>query len=539
MPFSSNSGKHLIDRSIQRIAQDPLNKEKLRVLDIGVGSGTYFDRYSQTLLQKPRTEWTGVEIWEAYVAKYSLGTKYDVLYVEDAREVAANLASTPTTQFDICFVGDVAEHMTRVEAQILVANLCMVCKYVIMSIPLGHYPQGEYEGNPYEKHIKDDWSHAEVIDTFKPYVVEHGIEKEIGVYFLANANNKSSLHRLLQPKIAVYAICKNEEQFAERFAASIFPADYVVVCDTGSTDNTKHILLNNLSANNEYTSHEVYDIHVGPWRFDDARNAALMLVPEDADLCISLDLDETLQDEWYKILCNEITTHYRTMGRLYDKYICRFKTIWDWRTIESDDKSTNTSSHWHERIHTRHNWKWRLPVHEVLTYTGDSDHSQIWAWLGGLTMTQKPDMVEGKHSYLPLLEQSIKEDPQVWKSWFFYADELVKANRLQDAIVALEKALLIPDCDKAYVNTMLGGIWKSLDLLEAQAHYQKACTLNPMSRESWVTLALFFKEIGSTNQATYAIEKAKACTTQSSGYDFNPNAWNNSFDLLYEELKDK
>ena len=38
--------------------------------------------------------------------------------------------------------------------------------------------------------------------------------------------------------ICVYAICKNEEQFVERWMKSMSEADLVVVMDTGSTDGT-------------------------------------------------------------------------------------------------------------------------------------------------------------------------------------------------------------------------------------------------------------------------------------------------------------
>ena len=39
-------------------------------------------------------------------------------------------------------------------------------------------------------------------------------------------------------RICVYAICKNEEKFAEAWMDSIQEADIVVVVDTGSTDHT-------------------------------------------------------------------------------------------------------------------------------------------------------------------------------------------------------------------------------------------------------------------------------------------------------------
>ena len=39
-------------------------------------------------------------------------------------------------------------------------------------------------------------------------------------------------------KICVYAICKNEEKFVDRWAESMKEADSIYVLDTGSNDNT-------------------------------------------------------------------------------------------------------------------------------------------------------------------------------------------------------------------------------------------------------------------------------------------------------------
>ena len=39
-------------------------------------------------------------------------------------------------------------------------------------------------------------------------------------------------------KVCVYAICKNEEKFIEKWYNSIKEADYICVLDTGSTDNS-------------------------------------------------------------------------------------------------------------------------------------------------------------------------------------------------------------------------------------------------------------------------------------------------------------
>ena len=43
-------------------------------------------------------------------------------------------------------------------------------------------------------------------------------------------------------KVCVYAISKNEEKFAERWAKSMREADEIYVLDTGSRDKTVEIL---------------------------------------------------------------------------------------------------------------------------------------------------------------------------------------------------------------------------------------------------------------------------------------------------------
>ena len=67
-------------------------------------------------------------------------------------------------------------------------------------------------------------------------------------------------------KIIIYAICKNEAQFAERFMASCAGADGVYVLDTGSTDGTPE-LLRALGA-------AVYEQTITPWRFDAMNRSA-------------------------------------------------------------------------------------------------------------------------------------------------------------------------------------------------------------------------------------------------------------------------
>ena len=51
-------------------------------------------------------------------------------------------------------------------------------------------------------------------------------------------------------KICVYAICKNEEKFVDRWFNSMKEADEIYVLDTGSTDNSIKLLKENRAVKN-------------------------------------------------------------------------------------------------------------------------------------------------------------------------------------------------------------------------------------------------------------------------------------------------
>ena len=69
-------------------------------------------------------------------------------------------------------------------------------------------------------------------------------------------------------KVAVYTIALNEAKHVERWHESAKQADYLLICDTGSTDDTVDIARS--------LGITVVQIKLNPWRFDDARNYALL-----------------------------------------------------------------------------------------------------------------------------------------------------------------------------------------------------------------------------------------------------------------------
>lgn len=178
MPTSSEHGKAA---TIQWFRE---NEQAIsRILDIGVGSGTYINLIKEQNNICVNADWVGVEVWQPYVEKYNLNARYSSIINEDARKI--DWASHG--KFNVALAGDVLEHMTKDEAITLVDHVLDVAEILLISIPIIHWPQDEYDNNPYEIHVKPDWSHDEVMATWPTLIKAAHIESQYahcGVYLL-------------------------------------------------------------------------------------------------------------------------------------------------------------------------------------------------------------------------------------------------------------------------------------------------------------------------------------------------------------------
>jgi tetratricopeptide (TPR) repeat protein len=100
-------------------------------------------------------------------------------------------------------------------------------------------------------------------------------------------------------KFCITAISGNEEKWAKQWAESIMKTnpDYVVFNLTQYDDNTEKII-------REVVPKEKLNLVKFPWQksFSEARNHCLTYIPDDADYCMYLDMDEVITKDSYVFL---------------------------------------------------------------------------------------------------------------------------------------------------------------------------------------------------------------------------------------------
>ncbi len=231
-------------------------------------------------------------------------------------------------------------------------------------------------------------------------------------------------------KVAVYCIAKNEAQHVKRWYESSLEADYHVIADTGSDDDTVKVA--------KELGITVVEVGVDPFRFDDARNASLAAVPLDADYCVALDMDEMMQPGWREQL--EIAFAEGT-----DRPQYRFITDWN------PDDTPAVEFHGF-RIHRRKGVRWIYPIHEVPTTYAGEDKRKLYPF----EIHHRPDKSKSRGQYLPLLEQAVKENPDS-RTLYYLGREYFYRGMYPNCAEVLKKYLEVSifKAERGYAMRML------------------------------------------------------------------------------------
>ena len=300
-------------------------------------------------------------------------------------------------------------------------------------------------------------------------------------------------------KICVYAISKNEELFVERFCNAAQEADMIVIADTGSTDKTVALA--------KEKGVIVHEIRISPWRFDDARNAALALLPRDIDVCVSLDLDEELQPGWRE-----------EIERVWTQGTTRLRYGFDWGCgiIFS-----------YEKIHDRHGYRWVHPCHE---YPVPYLIEERYAHTDMLMVIHKPDSTKSRGQYLPLLEMSVKEDPIDPRNAFYYARELSFHSQWQKAIDECSRYLALPGAtwqnERCYAYRVMARCYAELgDWDNAIKMARMGVIEAPQTREPWCEIAKLTYQRQQWAECYGAAKSALAIENREWVYTVDPEVW--------------
>ena len=322
-------------------------------------------------------------------------------------------------------------------------------------------------------------------------------------------------------KIVVYAIAKNEAQFARRWMESMGEADEIVVLDTGSTDGTP-ALLRELGA-------QVTEETITPWRFDAARNRSLELVDEDADICVCTDLDEVFHPGWRALL-------EKAWRPGYSQAVYRY--TWNFRPDGSEGVVF-----WYEKIHARHGFCWTHPVHEILTWVGKGKPGPR-VTVEGIQLDHLADPNKSRAQYLGLLELSVKEAPDDDRNVHYLGREYFFYRRWDDCIRTLKRHLSMPSATwkderaasmryiaKCYIHKGQKNV--------AEGWFYRAIAEAPHLREPWLDLAMMLYEDKRWEGVVYFTGRALEIRERPRTYMTDAEAWGSlPYDLraigLYE-----
>lgn len=311
-------------------------------------------------------------------------------------------------------------------------------------------------------------------------------------------------------KICVYAISKNEENFVERWYNSMKEADEIYVLDTGSTDNTVKKL--------KELGVKVTTKTITPWRFDTARNQSLSLLPKDTDLCVCTDLDEVFEPGWRKHL---------EQAKGYNQVIYNY--IWSFNEYNKPE-----IQFYYEKIHSREGYKWINPVHEVLSCTLNKPKKII---IENITLKHYPDKTKSRKTYLPLLEQSIKENKHNDRNYHYLGREYMYYGKYEKAIKTLKHHLKMKEStwnlERCASMRYISNSYLHLNNYEQSLKYAlMSISEAPNIREGYLATAYIYYYLKQYSKAKHYLKLSLQIKQNPKTYINDPNCYNGTIEDL-------
>ena len=283
-------------------------------------------------------------------------------------------------------------------------------------------------------------------------------------------------------------------------------ADWVCALDTGSTDGTPELL--------ERLGAIVAEKVIDPWRFDVARNEAMKLIPPQADICVSTDLDEAFTPagakRWKRP--GRTTPPRRAIATpgIFCRTAARASSSGRTKSTATAALSGNTpctkSSPTRARYHKRSS-----PARACNSTTGQTG-------------------VNRAGQYLPLLELSVREDSDDDRNMHYLGREYFFYGRWKDCVETLKRHLacrappgrMSAALSMRYIAMALEHLG---EMEEAERWFYRAVGEAPYLREPWVNLARFLYQRQDWPGVAYMTHRALQIQTRPGSYINAAEAW--------------
>ena len=234
----------------------------------------------------------------------------------------------------------------------------------------------------------------------------------------------------------------------------------------------------------------------------------------------ALNLDEVFEKGWRKKL-----------EKSWVDGTTRISYTFNWSLDEENNPIVSFDS---DKIHARNGYRWTHPVHEVLSYDGEEKR----VLNESIVLNHYPDRGKSRSSYLPLLELSVKEDPEDDRNTHYLGREYMYYEKWNEAIDTLIHHLNLKKAvwkdERCASMRFIGRCYKNLNRpLEAEMWYKKALLEAPHLKEAYSELALFYYETGEYSKAIPLFLKTLKINT---GYKSYITEWFSTDFSVYDFL---
>ena len=363
-------------------------------------------------------------------------------------------------------------------------------------------------------------SAPDILDRYKGLQLKW--QSEQGTFYAGvdeDKQNAKVLKDAYMPKYGVYGVYGDDEELIDAYLQSLIGANQIVLCGNNSTDGTFDRIEAFKSEHPEISLKHLA-LFIQPPRYDDAKNICLSFMPEDMDVNICLELNQTLSQDWRSLLDEK-----------WDPAVMRYihsVGVYKGSTLETEKKGF--------QIHKNGGFIWRLPVYEYLEYKGAEKNAE----LAGIPVYQRSQRLEKTEIRKALILLALKEKPKLPQLWFYLAQIQVQEEKYLDALSSLDKGESLGLYKTAQVVELRYKLFKKIGITPlALTQLDQLFFLLPGRREVYYEKARYLYELGRYQEAYKMMTAGMLFDERKEDEYSNSECWGEKGEAFLEELREK